>query len=947
MLRSQEAVWLAPAVALALCACVGTPARTSPDPSEDEQRTAAVDLESQIRSWIESAREQRAQGALDGARAQIRAAVDASRRASAEDCGDLLALLRELDAEAGELEMLAERAGLRELIVSVCERELGEEHPETLAAKSRLAWTLRALGENARARDLAEAWIEFGSRTLPADDAGLLDAKRCLSRILDDLGDLEGSRALAQEVIEGYERTRPEDDADLLAVKLDLCIEIEELGDPAAALRIEQGVLAILERTRPRDSGEILRARHNMAVTKSRLGDYGGALELYTGLVATYERTYPEEHPTLLLARQNLAVTLRKLGDLTGARAIEEDVLAIRERTLPADHHSVARSRINLAMTLWSLGDESGAHRLVGAMLDTMQAQLAGFRMDSPRSAREDARAILEDRFLVALSMSTSGSPELQAQIFSVLESLRHVAVSSTETAHALTTRPDLKQVQGEVADLRAQLNDLVVGGGAPDEDDPTRRRRVQHLAFERDRLERSIRRELSGTGAFVGAIDARQIAAELEPDGVVLSFFRYTRSLVRDDSPGKFRPPIDSLLAFLVHADGTVERIELGPAAPIEAAALAWRAAIGAPLGATRGVSAGAPATTAGADADAGTLLRRLLLDPVLARSPGSRTVHVCPDDFLFLVPLDALPAGDSSADCVGDRIALHYEVTLGRILTGRRFESSSEPSLIAAGGIDYAAPGEDVVGDDSDASSATWDGTRSGALGTLAPLPGTLLEVRAISRTFEAEFGSRALVLSGTLATKRALREGVSGRRFVHLATHGWFAPETVRSDEDRPGESAPGSDLTQGTWQESVTTFAPMTLCGLGLVGANRGRDSEARVPGILTAEELAGLDLSACDLAVLSACETNVGPHRAGLGIQSLQTALLAAGARTGITSLWRVDDAATRLLFERFYVKLWREKLGKGEALWQAKMALRAEGHPLRDWAGWVLSGEKE
>ena len=147
---------------------------------------------------------------------------------------------------------------------------------------------------------------------------------------------------------------------------------------------------------------------------------------------------------------------------------------------------------------------------------------------------------------------------------------------------------------------------------------------------------------------------------------------------------------------------------------------------------------------------------------------------------------------------------------------------------------------------------------------------------------------------------------------------------------------------------SWQraeETLTGFAPETLCGLALAGANRGRDAVGHVPGILTAEELASFDLRNCELAVLSACETNVGIRRAGQGIQSLQTALHAAGARTAITSLWRVDDAATRRLFELFYTKLWRSKLGKADALWQAKMALRSEGHPPRDWAAWVLTGD--
>ena len=111
------------------------------------------------------------------------------------------------------------------------------------------------------------------------------------------------------------------------------------------------------------------------------------------------------------------------------------------------------------------------------------------------------------------------------------------------------------------------------------------------------------------------------------------------------------------------------------------------------------------------------------------------------------------------------------------------------------------------------------------------------------------------------------------------------------------------------------------------------------------GILTAEELTSLDLSSCELAVLSACETNVGIRRAGQGIQSLQTALHAAGARAAITSLWKVDDAATRQLMEFFYMYLWRKNLPVGEALWRAKKDLRRSGQPLMNWSGWVLSGE--
>jgi len=144
---------------------------------------------------------------------------------------------------------------------------------------------------------------------------------------------------------------------------------------------------------------------------------------------------------------------------------------------------------------------------------------------------------------------------------------------------------------------------------------------------------------------------------------------------------------------------------------------------------------------------------------------------------------------------------------------------------------------------------------------------------------------------------------------------------------------------------TLEDRVKGMSPLALCGIALAGANRGADARGRVPGILTAEELAGMDLRKCELAVLSACDTNVGILRAGLGIASLQSALHAAGARTAITSLWKIPDERTRELMVDFYRRLWIERKPAAVALWESKGALRAKGAPPREWAAWVLTGD--
>ena len=142
--------------------------------------------------------------------------------------------------------------------------------------------------------------------------------------------------------------------------------------------------------------------------------------------------------------------------------------------------------------------------------------------------------------------------------------------------------------------------------------------------------------------------------------------------------------------------------------------------------------------------------------------------------------------------------------------------------------------------------------------------------------------------------------------------------------------------------------------MLLCGLAFAGANLPEDPYGRVRGTITAEEIATLDLSNCELAVLSACDTNVGVRRAGQGVASLQRALHMAGARSVITSLWKVPDGATKELMVDFYRRIWIEKKPKWQALWEAKMRIRGmkdeEGelkYSTRDWAAWVLTGDPD
>jgi CHAT domain-containing protein len=73
-----------------------------------------------------------------------------------------------------------------------------------------------------------------------------------------------------------------------------------------------------------------------------------------------------------------------------------------------------------------------------------------------------------------------------------------------------------------------------------------------------------------------------------------------------------------------------------------------------------------------------------------------------------------------------------------------------------------------------------------------------------------------------------------------------------------------------------------------------------------PAYLTAAALSRLDLSACSLAVLSACMTGTGETHGPFNPRSLVRAFLVSGAHRVVAARWNLDEAATAALMQHFY-----------------------------------------
>jgi CHAT domain-containing protein len=148
------------------------------------------------------------------------------------------------------------------------------------------------------------------------------------------------------------------------------------------------------------------------------------------------------------------------------------------------------------------------------------------------------------------------------------------------------------------------------------------------------------------------------------------------------------------------------------------------------------------------------------------------------------------------------------------------------------------------------------------------------------------------QARVLLGRAASEDAFRRLAAGRRIIHVATHGFFA------------DACPAWEAAS----DSTSPDNPLLGAGLVLAGANLpiAKGSAPGQDGILTADEIAAVDLSGVETAVLSGCETGVGVVRAGEGVFGLRRAFEIAGVRTLVLSLWPVTDRAARAWTTRFY-----------------------------------------
>jgi len=305
----------------------------------------------------------------------------------------------------------------------------------------------------------------------------------------------------------------------------------------------------------------------------------------------------------------------------------------------------------------------------------------------------------------------------------------------------------------------------------------------------------------------------------------------------------------------------------------------------------------------------------------PIAEKLKGVSTVYVSPDGIYHLINLNTLQNPQTGK-------FLFEEVTILYTLSGSDSKRESRKNTAIETGVLIGRPAFKTKSVTSlpPADEMTRSFVRNLRDNNIPDLPGTEAEVLAIKKE-TTQNGIITKIYLQEQATEDKMYQ-LKNPGILHIATHGYWSPA--------------GHHATEG-----YRIFNAMVNSGLLLAGVVNYYSADPypnTYDGLLTAYEAQNLDLDNTALVVLSACETNLGYLDAGEGVYGLQRAFRIAGARNIITSLWKVDDNATKDFMITFYHYFLQSK-NVQTAFIRAQQTSKEKYKSPYYWGAFVLMGE--
>ena len=321
-----------------------------------------------------------------------------------------------------------------------------------------------------------------------------------------------------------------------------------------------------------------------------------------------------------------------------------------------------------------------------------------------------------------------------------------------------------------------------------------------------------------------------------------------------------------------------------------------------------------------------------KLLWVPLKENVSECTTIYYVPSQLLFQISLESLPLPD------GSLLGSHYHFV--RLSSARelvKMKSNAigckDDTAVLYGGLQYdvettAMAEESKKYDLSNLLAIRGEIARGDSI--FHDLQGTKEEIFKIENILKDNKWQVTPYMGKNGTEESFLDMNGKSPRLLHLATHGFYYTPNKAEDVD---------------YLKGYTDA--MSLSGLVMSGGNAawlGKQLPKGVlGGILTANDIARLDLSNTDMVVLSACQTGQGKATSE-GLYGLQRAFKKAGVGTIVMSLWSVSDKTTSEFMIAFYECLVNphNAWNKRKAFEEAKQIIRKKHPDPYYWAAFVM-----
>lgn len=838
---------------------------------------------------------------------------------------------------------------LHEHVVRVFEAVLGPDHPRLFVQYNNLGLCLKELGDLRGARAALERALQISEKANGPESSGTASVLGNLGIALKESGDFEAARDAYERALAIQEKRLGPEHQLVGAVLFSLGSLLADMGDAASGRKDLERALAITDKALGKGSVRGVQIMDRLGLLLTAQKNFKAARVIFQRAWEESRDVYGEGNTRTASALASLAGSYGDMGAFAGARERYGRAVGVEEKELGPDHYYTLETLYAWARMEQAAGEyqsalalferaSAGWRKQFGAIYPSLADSLGhGAECLDRLGRREEAlETALESASIrrTNLEIAAHASGDREALLYAAQErtglnlALRLAAVGTLPAESLRDIWDAVIRERALVLDEMSERHAALDAGKSAGDSELLAQVTAAHNELARA-VVRGPESNLSEYATLLGGLRSRVDQVERE---LALQSKRFDEHLAQtrkgfDELRGSMKEGTALIaysryptgyVAFVLRAGEKVPRsIPLGKASEIDAGVARWRREIDR----ERDSMGRAAATNEAGYRNAGASLRRALWDPVSKLVANAKAIYIVADGAIQLVNFLSLPVGTAS-------YLIDRGPELRLVSTEREIAEPHESgggTLLAIGGPAFDAAPVTAAKASRFRSSAS----KCDALSKMSfsALPGSADEVQAVARIGQ-QYGVETVILRGENATEAAFKTMTPGKAMIHVATHGFFIGSRCQAESE-----------------------SPLLRAGLALAGANRrafaSTGATTREDGILTAEEVASLDLEKAEWVVLSGCDTGVGEWQTGEGVLGLRRAFRIAGARALVMSLWPVDDQETR----RWMIDLYKAHLG-GKLSASASVRLasrqqlrarRAAGqstHPFY-WAGFI------